>query len=298
MPSRTMRNPVGFTLVELLVVIAIIGVMVGLLLPAVQAARESARRLQCVNHLKQMGIAIHNHHDTFRILPTGGTIPWGGITYTAAGVPEGAPNQGSSWAFQILPYFEKMNVYQLPSKGDVEIVFVPEYQCPSRRHNARQTNRVLMDYASATPADSPGSWDQYWYGNTWVVPTNVKYRGAIVRTQTTGAPISLAAVTDGTSHTLMVSEKRLNPLNYDIGDWHDDQGWVDGWDPDVVRYTGYRPQKDSRVGTNGYEFGSAHPAGINGLFVDGSVRLIAYSVDAIIFNLAGDRQDGQSNTLD
>src|SRR4051812_47226799 len=86
----------GFTLVELLVVIAIIGILVSLLLPAVQAAREAARRTQCQNNLRQYGVAIHNYHDVIKYLPIGNT--WGRM-----------------WTFQsrILPYMEQQNIYQL-----------------------------------------------------------------------------------------------------------------------------------------------------------------------------------------
>ena len=156
-----------------------------------------------------------------------------------------------------------------------------------------------MDYASATPADSAGSWDQFWYGNTWAVPTNVTYNGMIVRKGTSGATttgLPFSATTDGLANTMMVSEKRLNPKLYQAGDWDDDQGWIDGWDPDVVRYTGYQPARDDSS-KSGYEFGSAHVAGVNALFGDGSVRMIRYSVDAALFNNLGHRADGQSINL-
>src|SRR5437868_14411764 len=93
----------GFTLVELLVVIAIIGVLVALLLPAVQAAREAARRMHCQNNLKQIGIAFHNHTDTFGHLPTGGWgWGWVGDADQGAGV-----KQTGSWPFNILPFIEQ-----------------------------------------------------------------------------------------------------------------------------------------------------------------------------------------------
>src|SRR5262245_53168416 len=94
----------GFTLVELLVVIAIIGILVALLLPAIQAAREAARRTQCVNQLRQMILAIENHVSAHEIYPTGGIEPWPLIEdYSQGGKPFGAKKQGLSWAFQILP---------------------------------------------------------------------------------------------------------------------------------------------------------------------------------------------------
>ena len=99
----------------------------------------------------------------------------------------------------------------------------------------RRTNGTTR-FPSATPANSPGSWDQFWYGQVWSVPTGAAYKGVIVRTQTLNAPTNMASILDGTSNTLLISEKRLNIQNYDSGDWHDDQGWIDGWDPDIVRY--------------------------------------------------------------
>jgi prepilin-type N-terminal cleavage/methylation domain-containing protein len=103
-----MRRFRGFTLVELLVVIAIIGVLVGLLLPAVQAAREAARRMQCSNNLKQMGLAAHNRESARRKLPAGfyDWLPGG----TAAASPENQ-NPDWSWAVMLLPYLEQGNVY-------------------------------------------------------------------------------------------------------------------------------------------------------------------------------------------
>jgi len=275
----------GFTLIELLVVIAIIAILIGLLLPAVQKIREAANRMKCSNNLKQIGLALHNYNDTNGRLPDGGTVPWSG----------GSDLRKCGWAYQILPYIEQDNLGRLaytPAEGTP----VKIYYCPSRRQNVRVNGCALMDYASATPATAPNSWDQFWYGNIWGVPTGVAYNGMIVRRDADVVDshgVALTACTDGLSNTLLVSEKRLDLRNYLSGDWHDDQGWIDGWDPDTVRYTGYLPQRDSVGGVSGYEFGSAHASGIQSLFGDGSVRMIRYSVSPTVFNWLGDRQDGQ-----
>ena len=141
-----MNRRTAFTLVELLVVIAIIGVLVALLLPAVQAARESARRTQCINNLKQMGIAVHNHVDTFVVFPTGGNVPWPVVSDYFSNGGTGAPKVPTSkaWAgrYQILPFMEKGNIYNLRTQAAVETSFVKEYFCPSRRPRRRKPDAI------------------------------------------------------------------------------------------------------------------------------------------------------------
>jgi prepilin-type N-terminal cleavage/methylation domain-containing protein len=292
----------AFTLIELLVVIAIIAILIGLLLPAVQKVREAAARMKCGNNLKQIGVAIHGYHDANGIMPPGGFCPW---------------DVRGSWPYYILPHVEGDNLARLAGVGaatNVDPLRVrgsPSiYFCPSRRvagPTSSQGGRYLMDYASATPADTPTSWDQYWMGDTWGTYTSTwttaNYRGVIVRGGLWsngiwyGAKVTMTGISDGTSSTLLVSEKRLDVRNYFTGDWHDDCGWGDGWDPDVVRYTGQavgrNPQKDSQGGVSGYDFGSAHSSGIVALMADGSVRTISYSIDATTFNNLGTRNGGE-----
>lgn len=172
----------GFTLVELLVVIAIIGILVALLLPAVQAARESARRLQCINQMKQFGIAAQNHVDTFGFFPTGG-VSSGVIIedYAESGRPFRAPKQGLSWGFQLLPYLEEGAIADLGTSAQLRTSSVGLYNCPSRRAPVQNTvgdpddeftfyGRWLWDYATLAPgptrseltaAGFTGTFEQY-----------------------------------------------------------------------------------------------------------------------------------------
>jgi len=299
-PSSQPVRRRAFTLIELLVVIAIIAILIGLPLPAVQKVREAASRMKCQNNLKQMGIAVHGYRDANGSMPPGGFNPW---------AAEG------SWAFRILPYIEQDNLQKLSGSGNSMNADVVRYRggptiffCPSRRASQAsqaQGGRYLMDYASATPAASPNSWDQFWYGDVWGDGwMSQAYHGVIVRggirygTNTWyGGKVTMPTISDGTSNTMMISEKQLNPNNYLSGDWHDDAGWGDGWDPDVIRYTGFQPNPDrsynNQGGWEGYRFGSAHPTGINALMADGSVRIISYSVSLTTFNALGTRDGGE-----
>ena len=147
----------GFTLVELLVVIAIIGILVALLLPAIQSAREAARRIQCKDNLKNIGLACLNHENTYKVFPTGGET-WGVFIedYIVNGKVAGLPKIGLGWGYQILPYLEEGAIQNIVSGDQMRGVVVPIYICPSRRgvvyhDNGRGIPVVLTDYASTQP---------------------------------------------------------------------------------------------------------------------------------------------------
>ena len=331
----------AFTLVELLVVIAIIGVLVALLLPAVQAAREAARRAQCTNNLKQMGLALNNHVSALGTFPQGGTDPWH---------DEGAANgsnrfsKGYGWLVQILPYVENQNLQNV-SKGygagdkqrdlDVRKTPVSMYFCPSRRMNVVRIGPkgaedcsqgcALNDYASATPAHpdptppdaakvvaqfaDPSSMTQgdqeksFWQLTTHGSVTKGKqYYGVMTRT-VAAEPCKPKHITDGLSNTIAIGEKRVMSDLYESGDWCDDVGWTDGWDPDIIRYTGSQPGPDVPVGTPrpttekldfGFNFGAVHPSGFNVVYADGHVATIQYDINLATFNYLGHRSDGQN----
>jgi prepilin-type N-terminal cleavage/methylation domain-containing protein len=146
----------GFTLVELLVVIAIIGILVALLLPAIQSAREAARRTQCKNNLKNVSLSMLNHVDTRKVFPTGG-VTWGVLIedYIEGGKAVETDRMGLGWGYQILPYMEEQAVHNLISSDQMRDTLIPLYNCPSRRNATRVTHGertvVVTDYASAQP---------------------------------------------------------------------------------------------------------------------------------------------------
>jgi hypothetical protein len=149
--------------VELLVVIAIIGVLVALLLPAIQAAREAARRADCANRLRQVGVAMQNHVDALKVFPTGGSGPNPNIAaFLTGGRPNGPNRQGLGWGYQILPYLEQNAIRNITTQKQLQDTVVGLYFCPSRRAPTRQLARgslvdyvILGDYAAAVPATYP-----------------------------------------------------------------------------------------------------------------------------------------------
>ncbi len=321
----------GFTLVELLVVIAIIGILVALLLPAIQAARESARRMQCANNLKQIGLAAQNHVDVQKHFPSSG---WG---WRWTGDPDRGYglDQPGGWAYNILAYMEQANLRDLgsglpegPEKTAALILqvgtAVPAFMCPSRRNaipypklgnslaynlKCPQTNCEVArsDYQAnsgslRTPEEGgPERYDRAatydWVydqkGRRKTVWNGVMHQRSMVRP---------AQITDGLSQTYLVGEKYLNPDNYTNGlDSADDQHMFIGLDRDMNGYTGnslhirdekYLPPLQDRTGLSlPYNFGSAHPSTFHMLFCDGSVHGISYSIDPETHRRLGGRDD-------
>jgi prepilin-type N-terminal cleavage/methylation domain-containing protein len=290
LPLHSRRR--AFTLVELLVVIAIIGILVALLLPAVQAAREAARRTQCQNNLKQMGLAMHNHHDTFKKFPSGG-LNWSSPrTFTATGTPAGHATQAWGWAYQILPFIEQPSLWKEPNDATVASTPVPGYNCPSLRgptlfsysQSTPSGFRAMMDYVGN--GGSAGIWDPTSSTNTLDGPLCPS-----------GKAVGLNVITDGTSNTIMTGEKYVSRLN--VSACNDDQGWVDGWDNDTICFAyDYNnnlqtPKRDDYNPGCGLVFGSPHEL-LQTVFCDGSVRSVTFMVTPTVWLRLCAARDGQT----
>lgn len=307
-PSRTSR--LAFTLVELLVVIAIIGVLVALLLPAVQAAREAARRSQCQNHLKQLGLGVHNFEDINKSLP-----------HTRY-------DNRYTWAVEIMPYIEQQNTFSAwdltksyyAQTATARLTAIPIYFCPSRRtHKGGPPTAVsispndVQDDTSNAPvagalsdyAVSVGSTgrDYWWDGNGSSGGDNtlLKTRGAFrmmnnwsttVTQPATVAGRRIAEITDGMSNTIWVGEKHVR-----IGEFGKAGGDCSIYNGDKgCSYRGAGPSYPlARIPSQDLNanFGSYHPSVCQFVLADGSIRSVKVSVNTTVLGYLADVDDGQ-----
>jgi prepilin-type N-terminal cleavage/methylation domain-containing protein/prepilin-type processing-associated H-X9-DG protein len=308
----------GFTLVELLVVIAIIGVLVALLLPAVQAARESSRRMQCTSHLRQMGIACHNFHDVHRLVPPSRCASGG---FPKLNVPA---NAYQGWAVWLLPYLEQeslRNIYDTQlhfghanNRKAIETQ-ISLFYCPSGPNNNRVAptfthssfsvaNAACTDYSVSRNVDTglssafPKEVDKYDTSNQWG-PFSYN-SGSNTRV------MNWASVTDGLSTTMFYVED-AGRGNYYLangkklastvaaGAWCDEANefGFQGCTPSTT--TDIRPGLQAINCVNNGEPYAFHPRGMNIGMCDGAVRYIAQSISVRIFARLVTAQAGEIN---
>jgi len=292
----------GFTLVELLVVIAIIGVLIALLLPAVQQAREAARRMQCSNNLKQIGIALHVYHDTYRCFPAS--------FYADPGSTGGQQDSWWSWGARILPMMEQgaryeqlqvathsLNVAAGTNDPDLFQTGIDTFRCPSDVGPPVNDRRDLGD-GSSRGIDSPlsnyvginGSADISLYAGS---PETADHHSEESNGLFCGnTPRSMAHITDGTSNTFAVGE-RCWEMNTVVGVRQCNAGTVYGF-RQIVNTSYDRgvamTLASGEHGVNSYEenngntfckdaVASLHPGGVQFVYCDGSVGFISETID-------------------
>jgi prepilin-type N-terminal cleavage/methylation domain-containing protein/prepilin-type processing-associated H-X9-DG protein len=308
----------GFTLVELLVVVAIIGVLVGLLLPAVQSAREAARRMQCGNNLKQIGLSLHNYESAFRVWPAQSTGPSQGREFRA---------RRGSWITAILPYIEQDGLFKTydsnlhwhdPGNAKAVMAELPTLRCPSVPDRRGFEWTVLVDYANSTTTTATLSARSFFdgavtdYSNVGGISTQLN--AVLPPSQRLSDPLNcgilkstavkLSDVLDGLSNTILVVECASRPELFQVGRLVPDGATPKTWSgtASVTRpfptggvwashnkgfiidgaqpngNTAIRPGTCSINCSNDNEVYSLHVGGAHALMADGSVRFMTSSL--------------------
>jgi len=307
------RGPAAFTLVELLVVIAIIGILIALLLPAVQAAREAARRMTCSNNLKQIGLAMHNYHSAHQVFPPGGItkLPVANclLDTSLAGGSE-TSSAGPNWAILISPYMEDTARYRQYSMGKsfagthwvtgagnfaVQFQPNPKYHCPSDPNSTDDSCNTNY-YACQGGGDTP-------LCRATTVPTRVFFHNGIFHNN---SKVKVEHVKDGSSNVFLVGETKYCPhrLGHEA---------YTSWDTSLRIYPGgtysypsglcaameqinsstvdpaKTPNYPADIATS--TFGSKHTDGCHFAMGDASVHFIAESIDLKVYRGLGARED-------
>lgn len=312
MPARRALRP-GFTLVELLVVIAIIGVLVALLLPAIQAARESARRARCSNNLRQLALGCHNHEQVLNTLPRGGTDP--GLPVPAGANDESCCGDNGAywtWIARILPFVEQDALYKaanIPkntigqSKAQVAVPLQVVF-CPSSNMLAQKTMSNPADFPSGTMQLAvtcyKGNQGSNWDVGQWI---NLRYSdvvregmrkgdGVLFRNDARGLPsLRLNQISDGTSNTIMIGE--VIPEVETRNTWAYANGAYATCAIPINQKDANRQWFPPGQWQNNYSFRSRHPGGAQFAFADGSVHFLSDNIPLGTYRALATRDVGE-----
>ncbi len=331
--QRIMHNasvrggPNGFTLVELLVVITIIGILIALLLPAVQAAREAARRMQCGNNLKQLGLGLHNYHLAFKQFPLGAVhdnYTWGSVHH----------DQHGSFLVALLPYIEQQSIYdecdfdrstshlsRIGTAGQfIHEIWIETFICPTDAPRKYWGGNPYYHSSAGSTADQKRATSNYGasIGNQyfWLCSFGGNMFGdgprghgdTVDGSQISGVfshmawAAAIREITDGTSNTIALGEVRPKCS------WHMWDGWMhinaNSWVgttapinyPTCEGETGY-DASDVCHQPNGWGaaqgFKSRHPGGCQFVFADGSIHFLSETIDYVTYQKLGGRRDGE-----